>query len=206
MPRGRHDHRPRDPTTVARPPDRRLGAGHTRLPRRLGALRPGLLLPGTRAHRRCRGGSPEHVGAVLRRVRRCLLQVRPARGPRDHGPPQRCPTPGYRRVPLLGHARCLMKLLALEARQNSFYYKSRYQQIVDFGADLMVLNGVGTGDFWPADRYRVAGSTHIDDLIAHAAAWHAEEHFDGVLTFSESAVIATATVAAALGLPGIGVD
>ena len=28
-----------------------------------------------------------------------------------------------------------MKLLALEARQNSFYYKSRYQQIVDFGAD-----------------------------------------------------------------------
>lgn len=99
-----------------------------------------------------------------------------------------------------------MKLLALEAKQNSFYYKSRYEQIVDFGGDLFVLNGLGSGDLWPAGRYRIAGSRHVDDLIRHAAAWHAEEHFDGVLTFSESAVIATAAVAAALGLPGITVD
>lgn len=99
-----------------------------------------------------------------------------------------------------------MKLLALEAHQNSFYYRSRYQQIVDFGGDLYVLNGVGTEDLWPADRYRLVGSTHIDDLVRHAAAWHAEEHFDGLLTFSESAVIATAIVADALGLPGIGVQ
>ncbi|MFG2043640.1 ATP-grasp domain-containing protein [Dactylosporangium sp. NPDC048998] len=99
-----------------------------------------------------------------------------------------------------------MKLLALEARQNSFYYKSRYQQLVDFGAELFVLNGIGTDDLWPADRYRIAGSRHVDDLIRHAAAWHAEERFDGILTFSESAVIATAAVAEALGLPGIGVE
>ncbi|UVS77490.1 ATP-grasp domain-containing protein [Actinokineospora sp. UTMC 2448] len=99
-----------------------------------------------------------------------------------------------------------MKLLALEARQNGYYYQSRYQQIADFGAELYVLNGVGTDDLWPADRYRRADSTHIADLIAHAKAWHAEEDFDGVLTFSESGVVAVAAVAAALGLPGIGVD
>jgi biotin carboxylase len=99
-----------------------------------------------------------------------------------------------------------VKLLALEARQNSFYYKSRYQQIVDFGADLFVLNGIGTTDLWPAGRYRIAGGDHVDDLVRHAAAWHAEEHFDGVLTFSESAVIATAAVAEALRLPGAGVE
>jgi L-amino acid ligase C-terminal domain 2 len=91
-----------------------------------------------------------------------------------------------------------MKLLALEASQNSNYYLSRYQQIADFGADLYVLNGIGTDDFWPADRYRRAGTKHVSDLIEHAAAWHAEVGFDGVLTFSESAVIATAAVAEAL--------
>ncbi len=99
-----------------------------------------------------------------------------------------------------------MKLLGLEARQNSFYYLSRYQQIVDFGADLYVLNGIGSDDLWRADRYRVAGSKHIDELIRQAKNWHAEENFDGVLTFSESAVVAVAAVATALGLPSIGVD
>jgi biotin carboxylase len=99
-----------------------------------------------------------------------------------------------------------MKLLALEASQNSFYYLSRYRQIVEFGADLYVLNGIGTEGFWPADRYRRAGGKHVDTLIEHARAWHAEEHFDGVLTFSESGVVAVAAVATALGLPSIGVD
>ena len=60
-----------------------------------------------------------------------------------------------------------MKLLALEASQNAYYYLSRYQQIVDFGADLFVLNGIGTDDLWRADRYRRAGSKHVDDLIRH---------------------------------------
>jgi biotin carboxylase len=100
----------------------------------------------------------------------------------------------------------LVKLLGLEATQNSYYYQSRYQQIAGLGAELYVLNGVGTADFWQADRYRVVGSNRIDELIAHAKAWHAEEHFDGVLTFSEAAVIAVAAVAEALGLPGIGVE
>jgi biotin carboxylase len=99
-----------------------------------------------------------------------------------------------------------MKLLALEASQNANYYLSRYQQIVDFGADVFVLNGVGTEDFWPAARYRRAGSTHIDDLVEHAQKWHAELDFDGVLTFSESGVVAVAIVAAALGLPSIGLE
>jgi biotin carboxylase len=99
-----------------------------------------------------------------------------------------------------------MKLLGLEASQNSYYYQPRYQQIADLGADLYVLNGIGTDDLWPAGRYRRAGSKHVDDLIRHAKAWHAEENFDGVFTFSESAVVAVAAVATALGLPSIGVD
>jgi biotin carboxylase len=99
-----------------------------------------------------------------------------------------------------------MKLLGLEAVQNAEYYLSRYRQIEDFGADLYVLNGLGDPDFWPADRYRLVGSKHIDDLIAAARSWHAAEHFDGILTFSESAVVAVAAVAEALGLPGIGVE
>jgi biotin carboxylase len=99
-----------------------------------------------------------------------------------------------------------MKLLALEASQNAYYYQARYTQIAGLGADLYVLNGQGTDDLWRADRYRRAGSTHVNDLIAHARAWHEAEHFDGVLTFSESAVVLVAAVAAALGLPGIGVD
>jgi biotin carboxylase len=99
-----------------------------------------------------------------------------------------------------------MKLLALEASQNAYYYQGRYRQIAGLGADLYVLNGVGTDDLWPAGRYRRAGSRQVADLIAHAAAWHEQESFDGVLTFSESAVVLVAAVAAALGLPGIGVD
>jgi biotin carboxylase len=97
-----------------------------------------------------------------------------------------------------------MKLLGLEAVQNATYYLSRYRQLEEFGADVYVLNGRGDPDFWRADRYRVAGSKHIDDLVAAARSWHAAEHFDGVLTFSESAVVAVATVADALGLPGVG--
>jgi biotin carboxylase len=99
-----------------------------------------------------------------------------------------------------------VKLLALEAGQNSYYYLSRYRQVVAQGADLYVLNGIGTDDLWPADRYRRAGSKHVIDLVEHARAWHAQEHFDGVLTFSESGVVAVAVVADALGLPGIGMD
>jgi biotin carboxylase len=99
-----------------------------------------------------------------------------------------------------------MKLLALEALQNATYYLSRYRRIEDLGARLYVLNGLGDPDFWPGDRYRIAGSKHIDDIIAAARSWHAEERFDGVLTFSESAVVAVAAVAEALGLPGVGVE
>ncbi|MET8771310.1 ATP-grasp domain-containing protein [Streptomyces sp. NPDC004658] len=99
-----------------------------------------------------------------------------------------------------------MKLLALEARQNATYYISRYEQVVGLGADLYVLNGEGTEDFWPAGRYRLAGSRSIEALIAAAKEWHAEERFDGVFTFSESGVLAVAAVAEALGLPGIGVE
>jgi D-alanine-D-alanine ligase-like ATP-grasp enzyme len=98
-----------------------------------------------------------------------------------------------------------MKLLAIEAKQNAFYYQGRSKQVDDYGGNLYVLNGVGTSDFWPADRYRIVGSQHIDDIVAAAREWHAQERFDGVLTFAESAVVTVATVADDLGLPSVGV-
>lgn len=99
-----------------------------------------------------------------------------------------------------------MKLLTIETRQYLTYYHSRYLQVEALGAELYVLNGEGTEDFWPAERYRLVGTKHIDDMISRAREWHAEEQFDGVITFSESAVVAVAAVADALGLPGIGVE
>jgi biotin carboxylase len=99
-----------------------------------------------------------------------------------------------------------MKLLTMETRQYLSYYQSRYKQVEAFGVDLFVLNGEGTEDFWPADRYRLVGSKNIDEIVQVARDWHATEQFDGVITFCESAVITAAAVAEALGLPGIGVD
>lgn len=99
-----------------------------------------------------------------------------------------------------------MKLLTVETRQYLNYYHSRYRQVQDLGVDLYVLNGEGTEDFWPADHYRLVGTKNIDEMIACAKEWHATEQFDGVITFSEAAVIAVAAIAEALGLPGIGVD
>jgi hypothetical protein len=99
-----------------------------------------------------------------------------------------------------------MKLLHIEAKQNAFYYQGRSKQVDDYGGNLYVLNGIGTPDFWPADRYRIVGSRHIDDIVAAAREWHQEQQFDGVLTFAEASVVTVATVAEALGLPGVGVE
>jgi biotin carboxylase len=99
-----------------------------------------------------------------------------------------------------------MKLLVVEAQQFGGYYLPRYEQVEEFGGNLHLLHGIGEPDFWPAPRYRVVGSAKIDDLIAAATAWHAEQHFDGVLTFSESSVMTVALLAEALGLPGVGLE
>ena len=97
-----------------------------------------------------------------------------------------------------------MRLLAIEARQNATYYVSRYEQVERLGVELFVLNGQGSPDFWVSDRYRLVGSQNIDDIIDRARDWHATHRFEGVLTFSESAVNTVAAVAEALDLPGIG--
>ncbi|MGH3921318.1 MAG: ATP-grasp domain-containing protein, partial [Pseudonocardiaceae bacterium] len=73
-----------------------------------------------------------------------------------------------------------MKLLAIEASQNRTYFLSRYEQLQAFGADLYVLNGEGTPDLWPAERYRIVGSKSIDNIVASARSWHEQERFDGV--------------------------
>lgn len=99
-----------------------------------------------------------------------------------------------------------MRLLAIETVQLGDYYVSRYEQVEAYGAQVSVLSGLADADHWPADRFRVAQSQHIGDLIALAVRWHQDTPFDGVFTFAESSVIAAAAVAEALGLPGIGVD
>jgi biotin carboxylase len=99
-----------------------------------------------------------------------------------------------------------MKLLAIEPLQYMHYYAPRYQQVETYGHQVYVLNGVGTPDFWPADRYRIVGTRNIDQIVEHAREWHAEEQFDGVITFAEFGVIAVAVVAEKLGLPGIPVQ
>ncbi len=98
-----------------------------------------------------------------------------------------------------------MRLLAVEARQNGSFHLDRYQQVVGLGAELNVLNGEGSPGFWPAGRYRVVGSAKIGDIVDAAVRWHAEQPFDGVFTFAESAIVTAAAVAHALNLPGIGV-
>ncbi len=99
-----------------------------------------------------------------------------------------------------------MRLLAVEARQNGSYNLDRYTQVVRLGAELNVLNGEGSASFWPAERYRIAGSAQIGDIVGAAVSWHAQAGFDGVLTFAESALVATAAVAQALDLPGISIS
>ncbi|MFD5339463.1 ATP-grasp domain-containing protein [Streptomyces hawaiiensis] len=99
-----------------------------------------------------------------------------------------------------------MKLLTIETVQYLSYYISRYRQVESHGFDLYVLNGEGTPDFWPEDRYRLAGSRDIGRILEVAREWHKTEQFDGVITFSESAVVTAAAVAEELGLPGIGVE
>lgn len=99
-----------------------------------------------------------------------------------------------------------MKLLTIETRQYLSYYISRYQQVEALGVKLYVMNGEGTADFWPADRYRLVGSKKLDEMVRQAGEWHAEQKFDGVITFSEAAVVAVAAIAEELGLPGIGIE
>ncbi|MDH6123012.1 biotin carboxylase [Kitasatospora sp. GAS204A] len=99
-----------------------------------------------------------------------------------------------------------MKLLTIETIQYLSYYISRYRQVEAFGVDLYVLNGEGTPDFWPEDKYRLAGTRDVARIVELAQEWHKTEQFDGVITFSESAVITAAAVAEGLGLPGIGVE
>ncbi|MEO6503435.1 MAG: ATP-grasp domain-containing protein [Jatrophihabitantaceae bacterium] len=96
-----------------------------------------------------------------------------------------------------------MKLLVVEAQQLGRYYLPRYQLADQYGGNVHLLLGSGEPDYLPG-RTRMVGSPDIDRMIAVARAWHAEEHFDGVLTYAEMSVNATAMIAEALGLPGIG--
>jgi biotin carboxylase len=99
-----------------------------------------------------------------------------------------------------------VKLLAIEARQWGTYLMPRYEHMEKNGFEVYLLAGEGVPGTWPAEKHRDLGSKALADMLAAARAWHAQEHFDGVFTLSEMAVIATAHVARELGLPGISVE
>jgi hypothetical protein len=99
-----------------------------------------------------------------------------------------------------------VKLLAVEAGQWGTYMVSRYQQIQDMDIDVYLLTGIGIPGSWDASRSRDLGSKKLSDIVAAAQEWQEKERFDGVFCFSEMAVVTTAHVANALGLPGIGVE
>ncbi|QTC48373.1 ATP-grasp domain-containing protein (plasmid) [Pantoea ananatis] len=99
-----------------------------------------------------------------------------------------------------------MKLLAIEVGQFGSYYNSRYEQVEAYGAELFVLSGVAESDHWKAGRFFISHSMNIDDLVRHAKLLHQDFKFDGVFTFAENSVIATAMIASSLGLPAISVN
>ncbi|MBU9809434.1 ATP-grasp domain-containing protein [Rahnella sp. SL6] len=99
-----------------------------------------------------------------------------------------------------------MKLLAIEVGQFGDYYNSRYQQVEQYGVELYVLSGVADQDHWHAGQFFISHSMDISDLTQLATQLHQEHHFDGVFTFAENSVIATAIIANALQLPSIAVE
>lgn len=99
-----------------------------------------------------------------------------------------------------------MKILAIEVSQFGNYYNSRYEQIEKYGVELFVMSGHADRDHWREGHFSIAASKDVDDLITLAKELHKEHQFDGVFTFAESSVIATAMIAEALNLQGIGLD
>lgn len=99
-----------------------------------------------------------------------------------------------------------MKILAIEVGQFGDYYNSRYNQCEIYGADLYLLSGIAENDHWHTGKLFIANSLKVDDLINLAIEKHKIHHFDGIITFAENSVIATAMIAARLKLPSITVD
>lgn len=99
-----------------------------------------------------------------------------------------------------------MKILAIEVGQFGDYYNSRYKQCETYGADLFLLSGIAENDHWHADKHFIADSLKIEDLISLAIEKNRVYQFDGIITFAENSVIATAMIAERLALPTISVD
>lgn len=99
-----------------------------------------------------------------------------------------------------------MKILAIEVGQFGDYYNSRYEQCENYGADLYLLSGIAENDHWHSEKLFIANSLKVDDLIALAVEKHKTHQFDGIITFAENSVIATAMIATKLKLPSITVD
>jgi len=95
-----------------------------------------------------------------------------------------------------------MRILTVEPTRSGGL--DRLRRLEELGVELYVLHGLGEPGFWPAPRYRVAGSRHIDGLDAAARDWHRERGFAGVLALTEAGVVTVAALAERLGLPGIG--
>ena len=93
------------------------------------------------------------------------------------------------------------KILFIEAVRYGIYYDDRYAHIGALGYDVFVLYGEGTHPVSDKTRRRIAGSRAIETLLSAARDWHREQQFDGLATFAEPSVLATAAIGEALGLP-----
>jgi biotin carboxylase len=100
----------------------------------------------------------------------------------------------------------MAKVLVLEITRYGEYYQSRYDILQSYGATLYFLTCSPRTEFADPERVRVCGSKDLREIVRAAKAWHGEECFDGVLTMAETSVIATAAVAEALGLEGVGLE
>lgn len=95
----------------------------------------------------------------------------------------------------------MKKILFIEAVRYDNYYDDRYKHIRNLGYEVFVLYGICDVESRSSKYSHAAGSRDIDAIAKAALHWHQNVCFDGITTLSETSVLATAHVAAIIGLP-----
>lgn len=96
------------------------------------------------------------------------------------------------------------KLLIVEVHARGEGNYPRYNILRQRGYDLYYLTTSETVDPYDFAGMRQLSSKLLDDMREAAYAWHRDVGFDAIMTTDEASVIATASIAEALGLPGLG--
>lgn len=96
------------------------------------------------------------------------------------------------------------KLLIVEVHARGAGNYRRYDILRRHGYAIFYLTTSDTIDAYDFAGIRQVPSKVLDDLREGAQQWHREIGFDAVMTTDEASVIATASIAEALNLPGLG--